>query len=86
MQNIVSIVIVFLHKQNFKMNILRIITKCKKEAIILKNTGNYDCVPGQLGLINDVIKNPKKHYKHYQEHDDMFSYINYLIYKDYCIS
>ena len=63
-----------------------IIIKCKREAIILKNEGYYDNIPGQLAIIKEIIKNPEKHYKHYQGHIDMFSYVEYLIYNDYSVS
>ena len=63
-----------------------VVLMCKKEAIILKNEGYYDDIPAQLGLINEIIENPEKHYKQYKEHIDMFSYVEYLIYNNFAVS
>ena len=33
------------------------VRNCRNEAIRVKELGYYDKVPGQLGLVNDIIKN-----------------------------
>ena len=56
------------------------VRKCRNEAIRVKELGYYDKVPGQLGLVNDIIKNPEKHFKEFSEYGDIDSYIDYVIY------
>tara|TARA_B100000686_G_C16587213_1_gene861333 strand:- start:4 stop:303 length:300 start_codon:yes stop_codon:yes gene_type:complete len=50
------------------------VRKCRNEAIRVKELGYYDKVPGQLGLVNDIIKNPEKHFKEFSEYGDIDSY------------
>ena len=50
------------------------IRKCRNEAIRVKELGYYDQVPGQLGLVNDIIKNPEKHFKEFSEYGDIDLY------------
>ena len=38
------------------------IRKCRNEAIRVKELGYYDQVPGQLGLVNDIINSPLRRF------------------------
>ena len=55
------------------------VRKCRNEAIRVKELGYYD---GQLGLVNDIIKNPEKHFKEFSEYGDIDLYIDYVIYSN----
>ena len=62
------------------------IRRCKNEAIKLSNVEYIQKVPGQLGLVNEIIKNPEKHYKGFKEYDDMEEYLYYIIYTTQSVS
>ena len=61
------------------------IRRCKLEAIKAKNEGYYDHIPGQIGLINNIINNPEKYFKEFEGYE-METYIEYLIYRDQSVS
>ena len=61
------------------------IKRCKLEAIKVKNKGYYDHIPGQMGLVNNIINNPEKYYEEFEGYD-MEIYIDYLIYRDQSVS
>ena len=62
------------------------VNKCRRDAIKLRSEGGFESVPVQLALINQIIENPEHHYKMYRQYDDMFFYLEYLVYKDQSVS
>ena len=67
-------------------DLLDSLNKCKMDAIKLKKEGDFRSVPGQLGILNDIIENPEKHYEEFRSYGDIDSYLDYIVYSDQSVS